>query len=271
MKEGWKKIHEQAHGTIKSGEKRRCFKTFEPAIANHPPNDGAILLLDEGLIVLLVRAAARKDNARLLAIRLQSLIHEYGVVVGVQSQKRKGQRLAQFGQHRTQQVLLPHEQGRAFRPSGRNIREDESLDETAARRGAAVRDEVGEVYLKIDGRMVYLWRAVDGEGEVLDVLVQTKRNKAAALKLMRKLLKKYGLMPDKIVTDDLRSYGAAARELGSQIIMSAGDGATIGRRIRVSQPDEGRGKCTASRARDPRKDFSQRMPPSTTPSTFNAI
>jgi len=71
-----------------------------------------------------------------------------------------------------------------------------------------------EVYLKIDGRLVYLWRAVDSEGEVLDVLVQTKRNKAAALKLMRKLLKKYGLTPDKIVTDDLRSYGAAARELG---------------------------------------------------------
>ena len=71
-----------------------------------------------------------------------------------------------------------------------------------------------EVYLKIDGRLVYLWRAVDSEGEVLDVLVQSKRNKAAALKLMRKLLKKYGLMPDKIVTDDLRSYSAAARELG---------------------------------------------------------
>ena len=70
------------------------------------------------------------------------------------------------------------------------------------------------LYLKIDGRLVYLWRAVDAEGEVLDVLVQTKRNKAAALKLMRKLLKKYGLMPDKMVTDDLRSYGAAARELG---------------------------------------------------------
>ena len=46
-----------------------------------------------------------------------------------------------------------------------------------------------EVYLKIDGRMVYLWRAVDAEGEVLDVLVQSKRNKHAALKLMRKLLK----------------------------------------------------------------------------------
>ncbi len=46
-----------------------------------------------------------------------------------------------------------------------------------------------EVYLKIDGRIVYLWRAVDAEGEVLDVLVQSKRNKHAALKLMRKLLK----------------------------------------------------------------------------------
>jgi putative transposase len=45
-----------------------------------------------------------------------------------------------------------------------------------------------EVYLKIGGRMVYLWRAVDAEGEVLDVLVQSKRNKHAALKLMRKLL-----------------------------------------------------------------------------------
>ena len=71
-----------------------------------------------------------------------------------------------------------------------------------------------EVYLKIDGRMVYLWRAVDAEGEVLDVLVQAKRNKRAALKLMRKLLKKYGFVPDKLVTDDLRSYAAAAGQLG---------------------------------------------------------
>jgi putative transposase len=71
-----------------------------------------------------------------------------------------------------------------------------------------------EVYLKIDGRLVYLWRAVDGEGEVLDVLVQTKRNRAAALKLMRKLLKKYRFVPETLVTDDLRSYHAAARDLG---------------------------------------------------------
>jgi len=71
-----------------------------------------------------------------------------------------------------------------------------------------------EVYLKIDGRMVYLWRAVDAEGEVLDVLVQSKRNKHAALKLMRKLLRTYAFVPERLVTDDLRSYSAAVRVLG---------------------------------------------------------
>jgi transposase-like protein len=128
-----------------------------------------------------------------------------------------------------------------------------------------------EVYLKIDGRLVYLWRAGDAEGEAPDVLVQSRQNKHAALKLMRELLKKYGVMPDKIVTDDLRSHGAAALELGISDHRSAGDGATIGRRIRISQPDEGRGKCTVSRAWDPRKDFSQRMQPPTTRSTSNAV
>jgi putative transposase len=71
-----------------------------------------------------------------------------------------------------------------------------------------------EVYLKISGRTLYLWRAVDAEGEVLDVLVQSKRNKNAALKLMRKLLKKYSFVPDRLITDDLRSYVAAAHDLG---------------------------------------------------------
>ena len=75
--------------------------------------------------------------------------------------------------------------------------------------------ELGDVASgRADGRMVYLWRAVDAEGEVLDVLVQSRRNKRAALKLMRKLLKKYGFVPDKLVTDDLRSYAAAASDLG---------------------------------------------------------
>ena len=72
-----------------------------------------------------------------------------------------------------------------------------------------------EVYLKIDGQMVYLWCAVDAEGEILDVLVQSKRDKHAALKLMRRLLKKYGFVPDRLITQDW-SYGAAARDLGRE-------------------------------------------------------
>ncbi len=79
-----------------------------------------------------------------------------------------------------------------------------------------------EVYLKIDGRMVYLWRAVDAEGEVLHVLVQSKRDKHAALKLMRKLLRKYAFAPERLVTDDLRSYGAAARDLGIEHLHERG-------------------------------------------------
>ena len=71
-----------------------------------------------------------------------------------------------------------------------------------------------EVFLKIGGRTVYLWRAVDNEGEVLDILVQSRRDRKAALKLLRKLLKRQGYVPDAIATDRLRSYGAALRDLG---------------------------------------------------------
>jgi putative transposase len=71
-----------------------------------------------------------------------------------------------------------------------------------------------EVFVRIAGKRTYLWRAVDDEGEFLEVLAQSRRNKRAALKLMRKLLKKQGYIPDKIVTDKLGSYSAALRELG---------------------------------------------------------
>jgi len=71
-----------------------------------------------------------------------------------------------------------------------------------------------EVFVSINGKRSYLWRAVDSEGEVLEILVQSRRNKRAALKLMRKLLKNQGFVPDVIVTDKLPSYGAALREIG---------------------------------------------------------
>jgi putative transposase len=72
-----------------------------------------------------------------------------------------------------------------------------------------------EVFVSIGGRRMYLWRAVDDEGEVLDVLVQARRDKRAALKLMRKLLKKHGFAPEHWITDKLPSYGAALRPLGA--------------------------------------------------------
>ena len=71
-----------------------------------------------------------------------------------------------------------------------------------------------EMVIVIRGRRHWLWRAVDHEGEVLDFLVQPKRNAKAALKLMRKLLKKQGWAPVRITTDKLRSYHVAFRTLG---------------------------------------------------------
>ena len=71
-----------------------------------------------------------------------------------------------------------------------------------------------EVFIRISGVQHYLWRAVDHEGEVLDIVVQGGRDKAAALKLMRKLLKKQRVTPTVIVTDRLRSSAAAFAELG---------------------------------------------------------
>ncbi len=72
-----------------------------------------------------------------------------------------------------------------------------------------------EMVVSIQGQRMYLWRAVDSEGEVLDLLVQSKRDKAAALRLIRKLLKKQGYAPAVLATDKLGSYGVARRELGS--------------------------------------------------------
>ena len=76
--------------------------------------------------------------------------------------------------------------------------------------------DLDEMVVKIRGQRMFMWRAVDDEGEVLDVLVQKRRNKAAALKLLRKLLKNQGFMPDTIVTDGLASYRAALTILGCQ-------------------------------------------------------
>src|ERR1700739_3675467 len=70
-----------------------------------------------------------------------------------------------------------------------------------------------EMVVRIAGKRMYLWRAVDHEGEVLDMLVQSRRDSRAALRLMRKLLRKQGFVPKLLVTDKLRSYGSAFRQV----------------------------------------------------------
>ena len=72
---------------------------------------------------------------------------------------------------------------------------------------------IDEVFVKINGKQHYLWRAVDQDGEVVDVFLQTKRDGAAAKRFFRRLVRSHGRDPRKIVTDKLRSYGVAHREL----------------------------------------------------------
>jgi hypothetical protein len=93
------------------------------------------------------------------------------------------------------------------------------------------------------------------------------------LKLMRKLLKKYAFVPERLVTDDLPSYDAAQRPAlsASRVCTSAGDGRTIGPKIHISRPDGGSARCNVSRALALRRNSSQPTPQFTTSSTSNAI
>ncbi len=81
-------------------------------------------------------------------------------------------------------------------------------------RSSRWRWHLDEMFVKINGETQYLWRAVDHEGEVLESFVTKTRDKKAALKFLRKAMRKHG-QPEVIVTDGLRSYGAALREIGA--------------------------------------------------------
>jgi len=71
-----------------------------------------------------------------------------------------------------------------------------------------------EAFVKVNGKLCYLWRAVDHEGEVLEAVVTSKRDKAAALELLKRIMKKYG-RPRSVVTDRLRAYSSAMNEMTS--------------------------------------------------------
>lgn len=79
---------------------------------------------------------------------------------------------------------------------------------------------IDEVFVKINGKQHYLWRAVDQDGEVVDVFLQARRDGAAAKRFFKRLLRNHRGEPRKIVTDKLRSYGVAHRELIPETIHS---------------------------------------------------
>ena len=147
------------------------------------------------------------------------------------------------------------------------------------RNGAAMGAEVrsrdrwhlDEMVVRIAGKRTYLWRAVDDEGEVLDMLVQRRRDGRAALRLMRKLLKKQGFVPKLLVTDKLRSYASAFRRLRLTCRHEQGlRKNTIGWRIRIRQSDDASASCSGSSRLDRRCAFSACTVRFTTPSTSNA-
>ncbi|HIE91753.1 MAG TPA: DDE domain-containing protein [Acidobacteria bacterium] len=77
-----------------------------------------------------------------------------------------------------------------------------------------------EVFIKISGRLHYLWRAVDEDSDVIDILLQTRRNRRAAERFFRKLLKGQGREPRRLITDKLGSYAAAHRTAMPSVVHS---------------------------------------------------
>lgn len=95
-----------------------------------------------------------------------------------------------------------------------------------------------EMVILIRGKKHGLWHAIDNESEVLDFLVQPKRNAKAAIKLMRKLLKKQGAIPTRIVTDEFRSYHGAFRSIGLMLSILKLNEITIARKIPINKSIE---------------------------------
>lgn len=104
-----------------------------------------------------------------------------------------------------------------------------------------------EVFVRINGVTHYLWRAVDHEGEVLESFVIRTRDRKAALRFLKKSMRRHG-RPESIVTDKLRSYGAARRNLARERTARSGAGSTTGPRIRTCPSDDESGRYCGSGA-----------------------
>ena len=106
-----------------------------------------------------------------------------------------------------------------------------------------------ELFVAINGRQQYLWRAVDEDGDVLDLLVQSRRNRRAAVRFFRKLPKKQGSLPGRLITDKLRSYSAARRTVCRPSFTAPISMRTTEPRCRINQPGSGSDRCDASSPR----------------------
>jgi transposase-like protein len=126
-------------------------------------------------------------------------------------------------------------------------------------RSSGWRWHLDEVFVKVNGVQHYLWRAVDHEGEVLEAFVSKARDKKAALKFLRKLMRRHG-RPEELVTDKLGSYGAALREIGAEEIQvtdrwenNRAENSHHPFRRR-EEPCSGSGACEVSRSSPPSTD-----------------
>src|SRR5689334_17707833 len=119
---------------------------------------------------------------------------------------------------------------------------------------------------------MYLWRAVDDESEVLDVVVQRSRDAEAALRLLKRLLRNQAVQPEAIVTEVLASRSAALDRLGLRHLHRPGVcGRTTAQRTRTCRSDGESGRCSSSRARPTPSASSPHTQQSTTPSTSSGI
>src|SRR5436190_354861 len=135
----------------------------------------------------------------------------------------------------------------------------------------SARWHLDEMVVRIAGKRMYLWRAVDHEGEVLDMLVQRRRDTQAALRLMRKLLKKQGFAPKLLASTSWARTARLSGNCASPALMIEASEKTIALKTPIKSCGDESARCSGSSRLDPRSVFSTSIPPSTTPLTINDI
>jgi IS1 family transposase len=104
-----------------------------------------------------------------------------------------------------------------------------------------------EVFIRINGQQHYLWRAVDQDGDVIDILVQPRRDQRGAERFFRRLLRSQGKQPFRIITDKLRSYSVGhSNDSGRSRARHGTVMPTIALKFRISLPGKGNGTCAGS-------------------------